>query len=75
MLPGCVSQPGNTTSKGSHILLVIKVTLPPWKVKRLETVFSQLTLSSKENALIGKTAANMDFCSVHWTKNSVNSDE
>lgn len=26
VLPGCVSKSGNTTSKGSHILLVIKVT-------------------------------------------------
>lgn len=26
MLPGYVSKPGNTTSKGAHILLVIKVT-------------------------------------------------
>jgi len=57
--------------------LAIKATPPPppWKVKWLETVFSQLTLSSKENALIGKTAANRDFCSVLWTKNSVNGHE
>lgn len=35
MLPGCVSQTGNATSKGSHILLVIKVTPPTplWKVR------------------------------------------
>lgn len=76
MLLGCVSQTGNATSKGSHILLVIKVTPPTplWKVRWLETVFSQLTLSSKANALIGKTAANADFCSVCSTKNNVSQE-
>lgn len=76
MLPGCVSQTGSATSKDSHILLVTKVTPPSplWKVRWLETVFSQLTLSSKANALIGKTAANTDFCSVCCTKNNVSKE-